>query len=269
MSFCHECGETLVEGWSFCQWCGSAVGRSQPQRELITVGGPPRRARQLVAAPDSPGSIEAPAVMAGPPAPDRRVAMSDQPTAAITTIEEMLGSEWTSELTSVIPPADVPPTPAKPGRSPRLAIVALAAFAAFAVLSITASHIVGTHDRLNRTRDVLASTETDLKDTTTELNETRDDLSASQADLKERTSQRDAAQNKLSDTQAELDSTVASLDDARGKVDLQASVIEDLRTCLDGVASAAIYMADGYYMSALDELNRVEPACDRANSAVV
>ena len=116
---------------------------------------------------------------------------------------------------------------------------------------------------------MLADTKTELSDTVDELEATNRELTSTKNTLTVRTNERDGLQGDLEAKQAELATTQGALNDARGKVDLQASVIEDLRTCLNGVADALLYLSDFYYEGALAALESAEPACERAATSVV
>lgn len=187
--------------------------------------------------------------------------------ATIVAVDEESPTEWPT------PDEDAPVD--EPGASPssrwtrRRVLIGVAGAAGTALIVVTVLNILGTHDRLDKTRTTLASTKSDLEETQGALDRTHTELERTEQDLQTRTSERDTLRSDLTSSQQQLAAANISLSDARGKVDLQASVIEDLRYCLSGVADAAVYMADGYYGSAIDSLNRVESACQRASDSVV
>jgi len=291
MSFCHECGEALVQGWAYCQGCGAKL--PEPVMEAASAG--PTRRQPLTAEPvtpdtepDSTPDIEPPAMADGVLAPADASSTPEGPIAP-ADIETLLGFEWTNTLAmpeddvvldatpaaidsidAAADPAEAPTKEAAPERNRRrVALVATGVVAILALLAVTTLHIVGTHDRLNRTRDTLAATESDLSDTRDELDVTSEKLTSTEDELSTRTTERNKARADLADAEAELGATTSALNDARGKVDLQASQIEDLRTCLVGVMDALLYVADGFYMAAVDALDAVQFECDRAAKSVV
>src|SRR5688572_17444945 len=161
MSFCHDCGEALVQGWAFCQGCGSALTVPEP-----AIAGAQRRTQPPIASAQSTNeTVDGPAEPAEPSATEP-AAIADQPSEDPSPIEEMLGTEWGGELsTNVVKDPSPAPVTSKTRLSRRQVLTVLAAFAAFAVFAVTTLHIIGTHDRLNRTRNVLATTRADLDDT--------------------------------------------------------------------------------------------------------
>lgn len=260
MSFCPKCGEALVLGWAYCQGCGASTAASALPSPVGAQ--PASHETQLAAAAVGPTPVadEWPASSSSSPEPvaDPAGSEDDAPSAGDTLTDD---AAETSVLPGLVAGA-VESTPEQSQGRRRQVLIALGAVCALAALVVTTLHILGTHDRLNRTRTNLASTRATLEDTRADLSATKGELSETKSDLTTRTSERDALQG-------ELDITKSNLSDARGKVDLQASVIEDLRYCLDGVAEAMVDLADGYWSSAIYALDRVEPACKRASNSVV
>lgn len=251
MSICDACRTELVDGWAHCQGCG---------------------------APTAAAATDVPETRVTQSPPSDEVGPGDEVGVGVLRDPNGAGSDSTLVLaadTETIAESEAEPAADEPEGSPRSfltkrrVLVALASATALAVVVVTALNIVGTHDRLDKTRTELASTQADLDETRGALKRTQNNLDRTETDLQTRTSERDTLRSDLASTQQQLTAANANLVDARGKVDLQASVIEDLRYCLSGVADAALYLADGYYGAAIDSLDAVVPACRRAGESVV
>jgi len=69
---------------------------------------------------------------------------------------------------------------------------------------------------------------------------------------------------RLQSAQKELAGVRGSLNEANTKVNLQASQIETLKSCLNGVSAALHYAAYSDYDAAIAALEAVEVSCDKA-----
>ncbi|MER3452181.1 MAG: hypothetical protein C4344_00285, partial [Acidimicrobiia bacterium] len=123
----------------------------------------------------------------------------------------------------------------------------LAGLLAVAVLTPLVVDDLRVRGRLASTRDHLASTRLDLTRTRTELHARTRELTSTRVDLDERTRERDELQARLDVTNAELAGVRNSLGEAQSRINLQAGQIATLRSCLNGVTQALLYVADGYY----------------------
>lgn len=273
MSFCHKCGEALVMGWAYCQGCGAATGADATsptdvaaQPLVSTAAGAPVPAADMTLT----GGDDAwhPEWMDQASSEDTSL-HSTLVTATLTHEGTAVDGAATSTIVASVTAATDHGPPAAGSSRRRKLLIRGGASLALVALVVTALNIVGTHDRLAKTRTRLASTEAELRDTRGTLADTEDELAVTEDDLETRTGERDQLRSQLSSTQGELTTANSNLTDARGKVDLQASVIEDLRYCLAGVAEAMVDLADGYWTGAISALDRVESACDRASNSVV
>lgn len=122
-----------------------------------------------------------------------------------------------------------------------------------------------TQQKLDAARADLATTRQALQATVATLGETEDQLSSTQLELDDTTADLEATETKMRATQRRLTGVRGSLDDAENRLDLQANQIETLKSCLNGVSDALIYVAYNNFNAALAALEAVEISCQRAN----
>jgi hypothetical protein len=108
----------------------------------------------------------------------------------------------------------------------------------------------------------------DLDDTRATLASTRQSLEATTADLGTRTNERDTATAALAKAQADLASTQSDLSNSQTRVSGQATQIANLKTCLDGVLQAAVYLTEEYYRAASAQLDAVQIPCRNARTSL-
>ena len=235
MASCANCGETLKASWKFCEGCGTPVvaGGTADQCQATTKSGSQCRRRA------APGSL---------------------------VCSMHLGQDVTAPLPAASSSIPIGPPPGVPAAAPAphvvapprdrsaIKVAALAAAAAVVLLALALgiANNVGTHRRLDDTREDLASTDRSL--------------AATRGELAARTAERDDLQNKLSAAERELGGAKQSLTDTRTKVDAQAGQIEALKTCLNGVlTSLEIAGTTGDTEEAFRILDSVEGACERSS----
>ena len=244
-NLCASCGTALEPAWAFCGRCGAAIPADD---ESIRADGP---LLQIVST------------------------TQDHHDEAPTTsqVRETAASEVlpAPSVPAVVPATeeDAPPAahPVESGRRRPWRIVLLAAVVAMALAtaSILLLNEVGTHDRLARTRQQLASTSSKLRDTATELATTQSTLMSTQSDLATRTTERDSARSQLSDVQNQLAGVKGTLSDAQSRVNLQSGQLTILKTCLAGVSTALDDNLNSDYSGALSALIAVESSCKQAS----
>jgi septal ring factor EnvC (AmiA/AmiB activator) len=147
----------------------------------------------------------------------------------------------------------------------------LAVGAAVIIIGVLVLNDIGTHERLFDTRTALAVARDDLRDTRGRLTTTQRELAGTQgrlasteSELSARTKERDDLRAQVDTKNSELVGVRGSLTAAEGRVNLQASHIETLKSCLNGVSEALVHAARGDYSAALAALRSVEVSCDRA-----
>ena len=118
-----------------------------------------------------------------------------------------------------------------------------------------------THGRYTSTHHKLVSARQSLATTQTAVATTRSQLAST-------TSQRDQLQSQLADARTRLDGVRGSLATAQNRVNLQASEMSQLKTCLDGFSNALQADLYGDYSAGLSALQSVETACRAAQNAV-
>lgn len=249
MAKCANCGETLKASWKFCERCGTSVDTDAADQCLATTKSGSRCRRRAAAG---------------------HVVCSTHLGSEATVLEAHRWGDQSDDITAPLPAATttipVGPPPGVPAEAAApyvgapsrdrsaIKVAALAAAVAVVVLALALgiANNVGTHRRLDDTREDLASTDRDLATT-------RGELAA-------RTAERDDVQNKLTAAEKELGGTKQSLSDTRTKVDAQAGQIAALKTCLNGVlTSLEVAGTTGDTEEAFRFLDSVEGACERSS----
>ena len=141
--------------------------------------------------------------------------------------------------------------------STRSLVTGLIGLAVLLVFVLGASKLQSVNGQLSRSRADLASTRQDLATT-------QDDLSSTEDDLGDMTDERDQLQAEKRDLQSQIDGLQGSLTDARNQVNLQASQITTLKTCLSGVSIALGDVVNMDYAGAVSALDAVRAPCNEA-----
>jgi hypothetical protein len=242
--FCESCGSKIDGRWTTCRSCGVHLQRKTESQ--VAVGAKDLRLTSLVATTNghsrelSTGTIahtgnvltkEAGVAILPPTTTDRGYV----PDADVS----YLGAERTKgvekrgvfRLRNLLIAASI------------LLIVALLSSAAFAYSGLRS----------------------DLRTTEGDLASNKKQLAVTQGDLKSMTSERDGLKTQLSSANNELTGVKTTLTDAQNKVELQSGQIDTLKSCLNGVTSALIYIAEGYFEVAIGALNAVSVSCESAD----
>jgi len=114
-----------------------------------------------------------------------------------------------------------------------------------------------TRQSLDRSQQSLAATQHRLDETSAKLRASEASLGRVKAELASETKRRQG-------TERELAGVRGSLNDANDKMNLQASQIETLKSCLNGVSLALHHAAYADYSAALAALDAVQVSCDKA-----
>jgi len=241
MNFCSNCGNEIEANWRFCRGCGASATAVAERTEPASV---------------ATGTDGASVVPIHPPTPDHEPAPDDMgdPYVTVDTIPQ-IGTD--AEPNEEASPEQHPPRPKRVIFTRRRVIIGLVAVTIIASLSTLTAWGLDTRSRLADTEDTLASTEATLA-------QTEDTLADTRSTLAQRTRERDSFRNKYNDTRTELKGVKNSLTKARNRIELQAGQIDILKTCLDGVAGALIYVSYGDYYSASAALDAVRVSCNRA-----
>ena len=229
MASCSNCGEALGAGWKFCEHCGAVV---DGQCTATTKSG--TRCKRKA----QPGEA-----FCATHAETATAVSETAPLPAVGAVPAAVAPE---------PPPGPPPemvvTRERRDRSAvKVAVLAAAAAVLLLGLVLGVLNSVGTHRRLDDTREDLTATQRTLD--------------ATKAELATRTTERDDLRTKLTAAENELGGTKQSLSETRTRVDAQAGQIDTLKTCLDGVLTA---LAAETAEEAVRVLDSIENACERA-----
>lgn len=239
MASCPTCGNEIQARWLFCRGCGAPATADDVPAEAAATG---------------TGGAPVVALHAHQAEPD----FSTDPQHETAPEEHDAPSLGPTDAPGPTEPAV--PAPASSKRvifTKRRVITALVVASLIAGFSTLTAWGLDTRSRLSATEDTLATTEATLQDTEDTLSETR-------ATLATRTKERDSFKARYNDTLRELKGMKRSLTNARNRIELQAGQIDILKTCLNGVAEALVYVAYGDYYSASAALDAVSVSCNRA-----
>ena len=148
MSFCHACGEALVQGWAFCEGCGAAL----PVAEAVVVTASTAGTTRLTASVVTDSGVD--------PMEDL-IETSIQPSALDEDTELVVDTEPTAALevggnveSGTVNEAETVQLPSARRRrvSRKKVLMGLGVTVTLVALIVTSLHILGTHHRLNRTR---------------------------------------------------------------------------------------------------------------------
>lgn len=118
------------------------------------------------------------------------------------------------------------------------------------IVGALSAFLVNTHDQLDATRSALSSTKQDLATSDAQLSQIQSTLSSTQAQLS-------SAQNQVQSLQGQLSN-------ATGAVSLEAGLIEQLKTCLNGYSQTLSDDLAGAYLAGTVVLESVQGTCDSA-----
>jgi hypothetical protein len=121
---------------------------------------------------------------------------------------------------------------------------------------------------LDRTRRQLAATRSELASTVARLDSTAATLDSTQIDLTSTRADLSASNKTLSTLRGQLSGVRNTLSDAKGKLNVQASQIVTLKSCLNGVTIALGDVAYGDYSGAVSALDAVRVSCQAASRIV-
>lgn len=223
---CPGCGSRCDTGWAYCEVCGIALPVGQRATELPRREGAAQKAGDVV---------------------DRRGARAGS-LAAHRGIGSGVASSPTAEALA----------PPRRSRRVRIAVGMLIASLAGAALTgwIQYDHAQG---RFIESRHQLSETKGLLISADEQLGLTRDELATDKSALA-------SAEAELSRTKQDLVKSQGSLDNAKDRLNLQASQIDTLQTCLRGVSEALSDVAYGDYEGAVSALDAVRTSCRKASN---
>lgn len=117
---------------------------------------------------------------------------------------------------------------------------------------------------LTTVSEALADAKDEIAQAEERLNRRKAKLVMAQAELDEKTRRLRAVNQSLAAAQVRQSGLESTLDDAFSQLDLQASQIETLKTCLDGVSNAFVYAWKFEDDEALASLLAVEVSCNHS-----
>jgi septal ring factor EnvC (AmiA/AmiB activator) len=132
------------------------------------------------------------------------------------------------------------------------------------VLALATVSVAGVVQWRSTKRD-LAATEQSLINTRKSLDLSEQTLGVTKDKLKSTQDDLTATTSRLTATESQLQKSRDSLNSAHDRLDLQASQIDTLQTCLNGVVQSLRYAAGGSFEAALSTLQQVDGACTAAN----
>jgi hypothetical protein len=141
--------------------------------------------------------------------------------------------------------------------SRRTLLIGVGATIVVALIAASVTFQMHTRNSLHRSEAQLASTQRQLANRSARLVTTQALLTEANTELTSQTA-------KLKESEDDLDGVRGTLADAKSKMNLQASQIKTLKTCLGGVSDALNYVASDDYDSALAALDAVQGSCHTA-----
>lgn len=268
---CGSCETFVANGARFCGACGRSLAGVDAPKTTALHAIPHDPTAQGTAgahglAPVDPTAPTAP-LAEGDPLADG-AALGGNPTeaehGAASTRPE------TGADASTVDPLRTDPAP-RPKRWRKWTTIGVAVVLVLALVGFAAQTHLQTRDDLTDTRadlastsETLASTEETLEETSSELEETTDTLEKTEQQLQTRTDERDALQSEVQSLETHLEGVRGSLANAEERISLQSGEITNLRSCLQGVGNALVYLADGYLSAALGAIEAVEISCRAA-----